>query len=81
MSTYSSLGVGAGLDLQTLLSKLMDAERVPAKLLGQRSQQPTPRSRLMARYVHGWMRSNLRRTPCVSSPAWSPKLSVPPTLL
>lgn len=33
MATYSTLGVGAGLDLQTLLSKLMDAERVPVKLL------------------------------------------------
>ena len=33
MATYSTLGVGAGLDLQSLLSKLMDAERVPVKLL------------------------------------------------
>lgn len=33
MATYSTLGVGAGLDLQTLLSKLMEAERVPVKHL------------------------------------------------
>ena len=33
MATYSTLGVGAGLDLQTLLSKQMDAERVPVKAL------------------------------------------------
>jgi flagellar hook-associated protein 2 len=36
MATYSSLGVGAGLDLQTLLSKLMDAERTPVRQLESR---------------------------------------------
>lgn len=33
MATYSSLGVGTGLDLQTLLTKLMDAERTPVRSL------------------------------------------------
>jgi len=36
MATYSSLGVGTGLDLQTLLTKLMDAERTPVRLLESR---------------------------------------------
>ena len=33
MATTSSLGVGSGLDLQTMLTKLMDAERAPIRAL------------------------------------------------
>lgn len=33
MATYSTLGIGTGIDLQTLLTKLMDAERVPITTL------------------------------------------------
>ncbi len=33
MATYSSLGVGAGVDLQNLLTKIMDAERIPVRQL------------------------------------------------
>ncbi len=36
MTTTSSLGVGAGVDLQSMLSKLMDAERQPIKELDTR---------------------------------------------
>ena len=33
MPTTTSLGVGAGLDLQSMLTKLMDAERAPLRAL------------------------------------------------
>lgn len=36
MPSTSSLGVGAGLDLQTMLTKLMDAERAPVRALDTR---------------------------------------------
>lgn len=36
MATYSSLGVGTGLDLQSLLTKLMDVERTPLRNLESR---------------------------------------------
>lgn len=36
MATYSSLGVGTGVDLQTLLTKIMDAERAPVRQLESR---------------------------------------------
>lgn len=33
MASYSSLGIGAGVDLQGMLSKIMDAERIPLTML------------------------------------------------
>ncbi len=36
MATTTSLGVGAGIDLQSMLTKLMDAERAPIKALDAR---------------------------------------------
>lgn len=36
MATYSSLGVGTGVDLQNLLTKIMDAERAPVRQLESR---------------------------------------------
>jgi flagellar hook-associated protein 2 len=33
MASYSSLGIGAGVDLQSMLTKIMDAERIPLNML------------------------------------------------
>lgn len=33
MASYSSLGIGAGVDLQSMLTKIMDAERIPLTML------------------------------------------------
>lgn len=41
MTSFSSLGIGTGVDLQSMLTKIMDAERVPIRILEGRVSSAT----------------------------------------